>query len=329
LDTLRLPRGAESRKIESTPAAAPVATSTANDRPAPGWLEAIAWAILFAVVGQLLPFFLVDIGMRAFGVGPEMFGALLLPTLLAGQVLGVGLTILALRDRLGKAWKSAIHLRRPALVPCLLAVLCLPAFLLASGSATLLVQQLVQQGEPSARIIATGSAQNGFLFVVLVVAIGASLNEELFCRGFLGHGLVGRYGVLVGILLTSVIFGVLHGNIVQGFFAFLLGCFVHLCYLATRSLWVPILLHFLNNSWAVVVRTLVPDAESMDFEVWGMIAYAAVVFAIAIPSVWGLYRYYKHYKREAGQAAAMEASLAEPKIETSVATSIVAEAQAA
>jgi len=49
------------------------------------------------------------------------------------------------------------------------------------------------------------------------------------------------------VLLTSVLFGAIHGNVPQGVWAFILGCFVHLAYLATRSLWVPMLLHFVEQ----------------------------------------------------------------------------------
>ena len=50
---------------------------------------------------------------------------------------------------------------------------------------------------------------------------------------------MGRYGVLVGILLTSLLFGVMHVHPVKIAGAFVFGCFAHLVYLATRSLWVP------------------------------------------------------------------------------------------
>jgi hypothetical protein len=57
----------------------------------------------------------------------------------------------------------------------------------------------------------------------------------------------------VGILLTSFFFGVIHLHPAQGIMAFLMGLCLHFAYLMTRSLWVPISLHFLNNSLSVLI----------------------------------------------------------------------------
>src|SRR5262249_19123287 len=134
---------------------------------------------------------------------------------------------------------------------------------------------------------AGAEAQAGLWFTLLVVAVGAAVNEELFCRGFLGNGLVGRYGVLVGVVITSVIFGVIHGNVPQGVWACMLGCFLHLAYLATRSLWVPMLLHFLNSAAATLVGAAL---LGLDLQWYHLLAFAATVILVTIPSAWMLYR---------------------------------------
>src|SRR5208337_4060578 len=74
-------------------------------------------------------------------------------------------------------------------------------------------------------------------FGVLVVGLGPALNEELFCRGFLGRGLLGRYGTVGGILLTSLFFGLLHLDPPHVVATFVMGCCLHFTYLMTRSLW--------------------------------------------------------------------------------------------
>jgi membrane protease YdiL (CAAX protease family) len=226
----------------------------------------------------------------------ETIQANFLPALFGGQLLGLALTVLALQARVGPDWMKAIHLRRPRLVPCLLAVLSLPLFWLVAGGATVLVDYVLHLGEPSRQLVMDANAQHGLWFSLLVIAVGAAVNEELFCRGFLGRGLVGRHGVLVGVLATSVIFGVLDGNVVQGFFAFLMGCYLHLVYLKTRSLWVPILLHFLNNARAVIVLALVGEQGDMVEPAWNTpatwvaLVIVVAVLAVSIRSPWSLYR---------------------------------------
>jgi hypothetical protein len=89
-------------------------------------------------------------------------------------------------------------------------------------------------------------------FTVLVVAVGAGVNEDLFCRGFLGRGLVGRYGYVGGVLLTSMLFGLLHINPPHVVAAAMMGVILHFAYLTARSLWIPIGLHVLNNAASVL-----------------------------------------------------------------------------
>jgi membrane protease YdiL (CAAX protease family) len=88
---------------------------------------------------------------------------------------------------------------------------------------------------------------------VLIIGVGPGIGEELWCRAFLGRGLVARYGPIVGVLLTSFFFGFIHLEPRQGTMAALMGLCLHYSYLTTRSLLVPMLLHFLNNTFAVTV----------------------------------------------------------------------------
>jgi hypothetical protein len=116
-------------------------------------------------------------------------------------------------------------------------------------------------------------------------------------RGFLGRGLLGRYGPTGGILITSLLFGLVHGNPVQSLYAVVLGLALHLIYRATRSLWVPILIHFLFNAMAVGLSALAvatakaaPAAPIGTTEVIIGYAILGVLMAVSALAGWGLYR---------------------------------------
>ena len=98
---------------------------------------------------------------------------------------------------------------------------------------------------------------------VLVVGVFPALSEELWCRAYLGRGLVGAHGPFWGVLLTSLLFGLIHFDPCQGTMAVLMGLVLHALYLATRSLLVPVLMHFLNNSLAVLLARL-PGAAALE-----------------------------------------------------------------
>lgn len=67
-------------------------------------------------------------------------------------------------------------------------------------------------GEGSDRAVFEGATADGrsWLILVLVVCVGAPLVEELFFRGLLQTRLVGRLGVVVGIVVSSALFGAAH-----------------------------------------------------------------------------------------------------------------------
>ncbi|WP_169617802.1 type II CAAX endopeptidase family protein [Nodosilinea sp. P-1105] len=97
----------------------------------------------------------------------------------------------------------------------------------------------------SAEQAASPRLYNGLmLFSVVVVA---PITEEFIFRGVLLHRWGTKWGVGAAIFLTSVLFGLLHANLI-GLFVF--GVVMALLYLSTRSLIVPIVAHAINNAIA-------------------------------------------------------------------------------
>jgi uncharacterized protein len=88
--------------------------------------------------------------------------------------------------------------------------------------------------------------------LILIIAVAPAVSEELVFRGLIGRGLIARWGVPAGIAITSVLFAVVHMHPAHALALLPLAVFIHLLHVATRSLWAPILLHFLNNAWAAV-----------------------------------------------------------------------------
>ena len=97
-------------------------------------------------------------------------------------------------------------------------------------------------------------------FMILIVAVLPAIGEELVFRGAIGRVLIAHLGIWGGVLLTSFLFGCVHIHPVHALAVMPLGLAMHLIYLWTRSFWMPMLLHFLNNSWA----TLTAHLESGD-----------------------------------------------------------------
>jgi membrane protease YdiL (CAAX protease family) len=185
----------------------------------------------------------------------------------------------AIRIVVGADWKRKLALRRPGLAHTLFAILGLPALALVGNGVyafltkvcgipgmEALFEQLPGMGEVHVPLIEElmKSIRSWPLpIAILIIGIGPGIGEELWCRGFLGRGLVGRYGVVVGIALTSFFFGLIHLDPAQGTMAMLMGVCLHYVYQTTRSLWLSILLHFMNNSLSVILMRF-PSLDAID-----------------------------------------------------------------
>jgi len=85
--------------------------------------------------------------------------------------------------------------------------------------------------------------------VMLVVAgFLVPLAEELFFRGVLYQALRKHFGVWIGIIASSIVFGALHGDISIAGATFVMGLVLAYFFEATGSIWPSVVIHSLNNS---------------------------------------------------------------------------------
>ena len=127
-----------------------------------------------------------------------------------------------------------------------------------------------------------------FGLLLFSIAVVPALAEEIFFRGIIGRGLKARYGLVSGIIMTSILFGIAHLHPAHAASVIPLGITMHVLYVATRSFWAPVLFHFCNNAFAVVGATLalkqqqgqpVQIAEAPVFPWWMILACALSVGA--------------------------------------------------
>ncbi len=104
-------------------------------------------------------------------------------------------------------------------------------------------------------------AQQPWIIMILVGCGVPGVCEEVFFRGFLGRGLLARYGVVVGVLLTSLIFALFHIDPVQVCYTFVIGIVFHLVYSWTRTLWGPVLVHISFNVMGLAQGKLILDGR--------------------------------------------------------------------
>ncbi|MDI6619668.1 MAG: type II CAAX endopeptidase family protein [Clostridiales bacterium] len=98
---------------------------------------------------------------------------------------------------------------------------------------------------------------------ILAIVVIAPIFEETLFRGVILRGLLKNYGVLKALIVTSVLFGILHFNIAQLITASILGLMLGFIFIKTGSLILCILFHALNNGLSIIIYELSSKYKSM------------------------------------------------------------------
>jgi len=256
------------------PAAGPISV---RSKPGPGLFESLLWAIGYLPVQVLaaIAISLLLAAVHGLTSGVDQIPPFLrdLPvkqqvSLLGGvQLICVLVAIGLVVIRLGKSSR-----RRLALVPipplhCLLILVFVVPLAMLSGQMHGWGMSIWEQFGPDAAWLEQLSESTSLPVLIMIIAVAPALAEELVFRGVIGRGLVARWGLPAGVLLTSVLFAAVHVHPVHAMALLPLSIAIHLVYLATRSFWAPVLLHFMNNAWATVVmkyRSQFPAPELVE-----------------------------------------------------------------
>jgi membrane protease YdiL (CAAX protease family) len=100
-----------------------------------------------------------------------------------------------------------------------------------------------------------------FVLVVIVVAIVPALSEETMFRGFIQRSFELRYKKYYGAIITAIFFSLYHFNPYGLIPLFILGAFFGFAAYKSKTLLIPMFLHFLNNFSAVSLYHIIGDDE--------------------------------------------------------------------
>ena len=125
----------------------------------------------------------------------------------------------------------------------------------------------------------------------LAAIIVAPIAEELLYRGVLVNGIKNKFGTKAAIIGSSLVFAVAHGNVPQGIGAFTIGILLAYAYIKTESLWVPILLHFINNlsAFFIIEPMMLPISLMISPLIGAIIIYIGYKKLIEVQIIGGSY----------------------------------------
>ena len=125
-------------------------------------------------------------------------------------------------------------------------------------------------------------AFSGFCFPCL----RPRLVEEFACRGLI-LGSLRKYGDGFAVLVSAILFGLMHGNFDQMPFAFMVGLVLGFIVVKTDSLWIAVAVHAANNFISVAFEYLLAglsqNSQNLIYSLYLMVALiAGVIGAVSV-----------------------------------------------
>ena len=175
--------------------------------------------------------------------------------------------------------------------------LCMALVMIATLSTTFISDSAISLLPPMPEWLESmlkSITQGNFLLNFLCVSIFAPFFEEWLCRGMVLRGLLNyehknKAGETVrglkpvwAIVISAAFFALIHFNSWQGIAAFAMGLVFGYVYYRTGSVWLTMLMHFTNNTFALILSNVdsLKDIESLGDVLptplfWAIFAFCA------------------------------------------------------
>ncbi len=187
-------------------------------------------------------------------------------------------------------------------------------FTVISMSNAPLQEDMAQYAESVDRFITTDAATVPYWDSILdfiSATIIITLAEELVFRGVIFGELINRFHPIIAAVMSSLLFGILHGISVHIGYAFFCGVILCLVYYYSGSIWVSFLVHAIFNFMGSSLFSLFDSGIFGDlYEISDMIKYYTALFEVIciLPGIAGYLLIYVIYKEDKKKKA-------EPKVE--------------
>lgn len=137
-----------------------------------------------------------------------------------------------------------------------------------------------------------------FFLSVFVMAILPAIGEELIFRGIILNGLRTRFNDIASIFISAILFVLMHQNLQQLIYPFLLGSIMAWAVVRSGSLISSVIIHFTNN-FLVVLLTFIQNMTGWSVALpreWWFYLIAIVLLLLTMLSIFLLDRYYFKHK---------------------------------
>lgn len=138
-----------------------------------------------------------------------------------------------------------------------------------------------------------------YVFYLFFFALIPAIVEELIFRGVIFNGLKRGIGSLWAIILSSLIFALVHQNLNQFIYPLIMGAVFSILMNKTNNLIYPILMHFFNNLTTITIQYLQNiDAINLNLQVNAVYVVVSLVLAIVVGVLFFLFYFFYLRKKD-------------------------------
>lgn len=155
--------------------------------------------------------------------------------------------------------KGKLNVAQIALLP-IIAIATILVFLPLANAWTAFLNVIGYRG---AGVAMPDYSNVGVYFLsLLLMAVLPAIGEELLIRGNLFAGLSTR-NIWFGILMSALLFSLMHANPVQTVHQFGLGIVLAVVVALSQSLWAGVIVHFFNNFISITLTAYIPQIDEL------------------------------------------------------------------
>lgn len=131
---------------------------------------------------------------------------------------------------------------------------------------------------------------------ILAVSVVPAVAEELVYRGCV-MGRLRKYGDGFALIVSAILFGMMHGNLLQAPFAFVVGIALGWAVIYTNSIFPAMIIHGLNNLLSVIADIAYENLEAAGFETFYVdFVYMGLYAFLFIAAILAIYKFSKNDK---------------------------------
>lgn len=160
--------------------------------------------------------------------------------------------------------KETFYLRIPRLSVYLMSILVIISGLIIVGAINSLLTPLFKPYELPIKELEQHFvllANYNIYWLLLGTTLTPAICEELLFRGFILRGFINSVGKTKALIITALLFGIMHFILPRIIMTALLGMLFGVLLILTNSIIIPITGHFINNAMAILILLKHKEAE--------------------------------------------------------------------